>query len=258
MTEPDKHADFSAALVAALGELSEVPKDQTATVKGDRANFTYSYADLGSVLTYVRPILAKHGLAIMQPVSSVDGNVVIRTEVLHISGERYHGDPLSMPRGQTPQQTGSAITYGRRYSLLSTLGLATADDDGAAASKAPAKQAEAPKPNTAARKRVFEIAGKNIGLATQWWEDGASNFGKGKDDELTPEEADAVIQHAEEMAEAAMKLSVEPARNRDAGTKARKAAKAGSFDLEHWEGKAEAEATPSELGLGLGETEVDE
>lgn len=257
MSEPDKASDFSAALVAALGELAEVPKDQS--VKAGAIN--YKFADLGSVLTYVRPILAGHGLAIMQPVSSDGNDVMVVTEIHHTSGAFASYGRLTMPRGQTPQQTGSAITYARRYSLLSTLGLATVDDDGEAASKAPAKQktttdTAAPPPNTAARKRVYEIAGKNIGLARQWWADGASNFGKGLDDELTPEESDAVIVHAEELAEASMKLSVEPARNREGGSKARKAAAKGSFDLEHWEAKAEGEAvaTPE---LGLGETEVE-
>ena len=123
--------DFYAALVAALGELSEVPKGQTASA----GTYQYNYADLGTVLTYVRPILAKHGLAVTQPVTALDGNVVVETVILHTSGESLAFGKLSMPRGQTPQQTGSAITYARRYSLLSTLGLATADDDGAAASK---------------------------------------------------------------------------------------------------------------------------
>ena len=134
--------DFYAALVAALGELSEVPKGQTATA----GTYSYSYADLGSVLSYVRPILAKHGLAVTQPVTALDGDVVVETVILHTSGESLAFGKLSMPRGQTPQQTGSAITYARRYSLLSTLGLATADDDGAAASKyEPPKVEDKPK-----------------------------------------------------------------------------------------------------------------
>ena len=123
--------DFYAALVAALGELSEVPKGQTASA----GTYQYTFADLASVLTYVRPILAGHGLAVTQPVTALDGNVVVETVILHTSGESLAFGKLSMPRGQTPQQTGAAITYARRYSLLSTLGLATVDDDGAAASK---------------------------------------------------------------------------------------------------------------------------
>ena len=94
--------DFYAALVAALGELSEVPKGQTASA----GTYQYTFADLASVLTYVRPILAGHGLAVTQPVTSVDGNVVVETVILHTSGESLAFGKLSMPRGQTPQQTG--------------------------------------------------------------------------------------------------------------------------------------------------------
>jgi hypothetical protein len=40
---------------------------------------------------------------------------------------------LTLPVGKTAQATGSAITYSRRYALMAMLGLATEDDDGAAA-----------------------------------------------------------------------------------------------------------------------------
>jgi len=42
-----------------------------------------------------------------------------------------------MPEGKTPQATGSAITYARRYALLAALGLATEDDDGQTAASTP-------------------------------------------------------------------------------------------------------------------------
>lgn len=46
---------------------------------------------------------------------------------------------MRLPAGGTPQQTGSAITYARRYSALAALGLATEDDDGQSATVPPQK-----------------------------------------------------------------------------------------------------------------------
>ena len=112
--------DFYAALVAALGELSEVPKGQTASA----GTYQYlRYADLG-VGAHLRPPDPGRHMGWRSPnrSPSVDGNVVVETVILHTSGESLAFGKLSMPRGQTPQQTGSAITYARRYSLLSTLG----------------------------------------------------------------------------------------------------------------------------------------
>lgn len=136
-------------LVAALGKLSDVPKGRTA----DTGKYRYNYADLGDLLGMARPILSAHGIGILQPVTSEtdSSDVLIWTTFVHRSGEFVTLAPLRMPTGQTPQATGSAITYGRRYALLAALGLAAEDDDGQQASQqrrpAPAPAA-APKPRT--------------------------------------------------------------------------------------------------------------
>jgi len=136
-------SELAAALVAALGSMSELRKDKTANVATKSGgSYSYSYTDIASVLGYVRPILAEHGIAVMQPATCDGQHVSVSTVFLHRSGETKELPPLSMPCGRTPQEVGSAITYARRYSLLSALGLATEDDDGAAASKATAAPAK--------------------------------------------------------------------------------------------------------------------
>lgn len=142
---------ISPALVAALGSFDELVRDKTANVAmKSGGQYSYSYSDLASVLGYVRPILAAHGLAVMQPVTSDGATVSVATIILHQSGQERAFPPLSMPCGRTPQEVGSAITYAKRYALLSVLGLATEDDDGAAANKAaraaPKRAVTQPKP----------------------------------------------------------------------------------------------------------------
>lgn len=124
------------ALVEALGKLPAIPRDQTAKIPTkDGGSYTYTYADLASVLTLVKPVLADHGLAVVQAVSTPNPqSIVICTTIFHKSGEWIKFDPLSMSAGGTAQAIGSAITYARRYSLMACLGLAADDDDGAAAS----------------------------------------------------------------------------------------------------------------------------
>jgi hypothetical protein len=144
-------ANISPAVVKALGELSDVPKGREAKIPTKTgASYGYRYADLADALSMVRPILAKHGLVVMQNASNPDSDTVaITTMLLHSSGEWMMFSPLVLPNGRTAQETGSAITYGRRYSLLAVLGLAAEDDDGASAAprqSRPANNRTAPSP----------------------------------------------------------------------------------------------------------------
>jgi|688.fasta_scaffold01021_39 hypothetical protein len=136
--------NISASLVKALGELSDVPKGREAKIPTKTgASYGYRYADLADALSMIRPILAKYDLAVTQTASNPDHDTVaITTTLLHGSGQWITFDPLLLPNGRTAQETGSAITYGRRYSLLAVLGLAAEDDDGAGA--APRQPRNAP------------------------------------------------------------------------------------------------------------------
>ena len=134
------------ALVAAVGELAPVAKDAT------NPAFRNRYATLDSMMEQVRPVLARHGLAVLQSVTHPEtdaGRVVgiaVETRVLHTSGEWLAGLVTLPVEKSTAQGTGSAISYGRRYGLSALLGLTAEDDDGQAASApkaAPARAARA-------------------------------------------------------------------------------------------------------------------
>jgi hypothetical protein len=132
-----------AAFVAAQAEFPAVPKE----TRGQVGNAVRMYADLATVIETLQPVLAKHGLGYVQfPATSGPGHVAVTTRLLHTSGQ-WMEDELAMPAGNGAQGVGSAITYSRRYALLAVLGVATEDDDGAAASTAPKgrqKPAQAP------------------------------------------------------------------------------------------------------------------
>lgn len=154
---------FNAALVGAQGEFGKIPKGKVAKA----GSFSYSYADLADVLEQVRPVLAKHGLGVVQDVTNADGAIHLTTELIHVSGESRTFGPLTLHAGDSPQSMGSAITYGRRYALMAALGIAADDDDGQAASR-PVEKPETGQPaggRTAAEKL---IRGKLLKLPT--WE----------------------------------------------------------------------------------------
>ena len=86
------------------------------------------YADLQTVLAKVNPVLNANGLFLTQ---LLDGKS-LTTEVHHISGELLVSDcDLVITEGRKALHSwGGAVTYQRRYAILSILGLATEDDDG--------------------------------------------------------------------------------------------------------------------------------
>ena len=144
-------------LVAAWAELSNVHRSKTAQA----GSYSYSYADLGDLLDVARPILAAHNLALIQPLSRLASPVItVETMLIHTSGH-YLSWFFEVQAGQTAQQTGSAITYGRRYAALGALGMAAGgdDDDGKAASAPPLEVSydDTVGPSPAQTKRVVRL-----------------------------------------------------------------------------------------------------
>ncbi len=121
---------LAAALVAALGEMTDPPKTRTAKVRSDKGNYEYDYADLPGVLQHVRPVLAKHGLALMHDVKQDGGRITVSTWLLHASGDNTPPVVLTTPGGPRVQDLGGTITYLRRYGITTVCGIAAdADDD---------------------------------------------------------------------------------------------------------------------------------
>lgn len=142
--------DFAADLVAAIAEIGNVPKDRTATVPTKSGGqYSYTYADLGSIMDHVRPILARHRLAIVQRPgvrpSSAGLAAGCETMILHASGDSLSSELWLPVQGSGAQAIGSAITYARRYSLA-IVGVVTEEDDDGAAAQVPAKQPPAKDP----------------------------------------------------------------------------------------------------------------
>ena len=118
-----------------------------------------SYAPLDAVLDMVRPILNEKGLALTQPTAVEEGVLLVRTVLVHrVSKETHECAYPAGPITLQHQQLGAGVTYARRYSLLSLLGVfpENEDDDGekAGAAGPPPRQHHSPTQNASQAKKA--------------------------------------------------------------------------------------------------------
>jgi len=164
MTSPLGFSELTKALVAAQAEFA--PLEKTAT----NPHFKNKFVPLSEVLQNALPVLSKHGLAVAQFPTFTDDGPALITYLLHESGQYLaHSMPLNAVKSD-PQAQGSAITYARRYSLMSILGLVgDEDDDANAATSAPKQRAPRPTPPSSPldiAKEQLRAAIKGAGLTS--------------------------------------------------------------------------------------------
>jgi hypothetical protein len=123
------------------GALAKAQENFEAALKNaTNPHFRSKYAGLDACVEAVRTALNEQGIFLTQTIESVEAGILVETLFAHESGESYSGGKLFMPVSKHDAQGyGSAITYGRRYSLLTACGVAPEDDDGNGASKDNAK-----------------------------------------------------------------------------------------------------------------------
>ena len=126
--------ELAKSLVKAQAAMNHAAKDSK------NPHFKSAYSSLASVIDAVRPALSGNGLAFVQKLHTADGGVAVETVLIHESGQEMSCGTLFIPASkQDAQGFGSALSYAKRYSLQSALGIASADDDGEAAAKSPPK-----------------------------------------------------------------------------------------------------------------------
>lgn len=147
------------ALVKAQKAFQPALKDKT------NPAFRSKYADLGACIEAVQDALNANGIVLLQQTKEDATGVTVETIFLHESGESWASGPLHVPAAkQDPQGYGSALTYARRYSLMTACGIAPEDDDGNAASKRPTAANSEPAPTPKERAQRI-TAGVNKGDA---------------------------------------------------------------------------------------------
>jgi hypothetical protein len=124
--------EISAALALAQSEMTGAKKSAA------NPFFKSSYSDLSSVVEAISKPFSAHDIAFFQSVSTTEtGMISVVTRLMHKSGQWIESDPLLLPPVKNdPQAFGSAVTYGKRYSLQAAAGVPSVDDDGNAATQA--------------------------------------------------------------------------------------------------------------------------
>ena len=125
MNKSESITDLAAALCLAQAEMGGATKNST------NPHFKSSFADLESVIKVIKPAFFKHGLSFIQlPITSEGGKGIgVSTMLMHSSGQWIEGEYLLPLEKVTPQGAGAAITYARRYSLVSLVGIPQVDLD---------------------------------------------------------------------------------------------------------------------------------
>lgn len=141
------------ALSKAQGAIKNAAKDaqNPAFKRGEKIS---TYADLASVWDACRAALTQNEIAVIQQVSGGPDTVTVTTVLAHSSGESISCSVTGKPTKMDVQGMGSTVTYLRRYSLASMVGVAPEDDDGNAASEGSHKAT--PKAESAAVKAAAE------------------------------------------------------------------------------------------------------
>lgn len=124
MNKSEQINELAKALADFQSEVKDPSKDK------ENPYFKSKYVALDGVLQTVRPVLAKHGLSVMQLPTSDETAVTVTTLLMHSSGQFIESEPFKvLLTKKDAQAAGSALTYARRYSLSSVLGIAWDDDD---------------------------------------------------------------------------------------------------------------------------------
>jgi hypothetical protein len=157
MQKSESIVGLATALAAAQGRFHSAKKSS------DNPFFKSKYADLSSVIDACREAMEANGLSVVQIPSFADGRVHLETVLMHKSGEWMSGSISTKPVKEDSQSIGSSISYLRRYSLASFLGIAQEDDDGNAAT---GKQDEKPAGRNGAGSKIAEPVSSEVYTGT--------------------------------------------------------------------------------------------
>lgn len=132
------------------------------TGKVDTGRMKYKHLELDVILTTALPLLAENGLTLMHTQDQHGVDCI----VIHESGQWLRSRAqVGIDEKMGAQEIGSALTYGRRYSLTAILGLAAGDDDGASAHKAKKEPADTKQAELSAK--IEKVLGAtNLGTLT--------------------------------------------------------------------------------------------
>tara|TARA_Y100001973_G_C5081366_1_gene272618 strand:+ start:28 stop:570 length:543 start_codon:yes stop_codon:yes gene_type:complete len=132
MSKIKKSDNFNIKYFELKKEIGAISKDIT------NPFYNSQYFDINILLNHLEPLFIKHRLILKQPLKfdAETGINYVQTYLECVDTSiRSDDSTMKLPEIQDPQKLGSAITYYRRYTLVSLLGIRAQDDDANSASK---------------------------------------------------------------------------------------------------------------------------
>ena len=116
---------------------------ETAIKNSDNPFLKNKYADIQEILDKVKSAFHENNYIIVQEGGADENGEFIDTKLIHTSGNFFNCKIYLQYKKGDMQSLGGAITYARRYGLLSVTGIPVDDDDGTSAIGTEAAQAKA-------------------------------------------------------------------------------------------------------------------
>lgn len=158
------HAAFNGAFAAFVDACPAILKNKTASITTKKgSDYGYTYADLPSIANTIKPHLRNNNLSYSWDSSTNDRGILSCTcKLVHLDGHSIASTfecPTDSSSGSSSaQKYGAALTYARRQTLVSVLGLTSCDDDTDAARRVePATSPVSEKPNTITQDQANEL-----------------------------------------------------------------------------------------------------
>ncbi len=130
----DNYKEFMEDFIRAQSEMAAIKFDSKNPFHGNK------YASLSAILKAVKPALHCNDFALIQKVVTHDEGLVLETILMHATGESITSQTPLIANLNTMQALGGAVTYARRYAIVSLMGAeAEKDDDGQNVSMSHAK-----------------------------------------------------------------------------------------------------------------------
>ena len=127
MTTSETIGAIAPALIKAQSQMQGIIKE------GKNPAFRSKYVTLDSILDTLRPILTSNGLMLTQGSQQPEAMqaVTVESRIIHTSGE-WISTTVTIPVTKPDAHgLGSALTYGRRYSVSALLAISADEDDDA-------------------------------------------------------------------------------------------------------------------------------
>jgi len=103
------------------------------TIQKKTQGYNYKYADLTTIVEQVKDILSLNGFSYTFDTEEEQNRVVISCKVKHTAGHMEVSKAFitkeSTTKMNASQQSGAAMTYGKRYAFVNAFGILTGDED---------------------------------------------------------------------------------------------------------------------------------